>query len=159
MNRLAQGATIGAYTIMSAAAIVTLTALPAWHAENERADRAVAAAAAHENWAEVRDAMSDHAQDLADPVTPVTPDATPDVTPEPEPAPALTPEPIHEDDPGWDCHTMGNKVCGPDAAAIPAPAPGEQWQGFLVGEVIVCPPGWEVAVDTYPDGTTWASCQ
>jgi hypothetical protein len=20
---------------------------------------------------------------------------------------------LHEDDPGWDCHTMGNRVCGP----------------------------------------------
>lgn len=23
------------------------------------------------------------------------------------------PLPVHEEDPGWDCHTMGNKVCGP----------------------------------------------
>lgn len=21
---------------------------------------------------------------------------------------------IEEDDPGWDCHTMGNMICGPD---------------------------------------------
>lgn len=20
---------------------------------------------------------------------------------------------IQEDDPGWDCHTMGNRICGP----------------------------------------------
>lgn len=25
-----------------------------------------------------------------------------------------TPTPIEEDDPGWDCKTMGNKVCGGD---------------------------------------------
>lgn len=22
-------------------------------------------------------------------------------------------QPLHEDDPGWDCHTMGNMICGP----------------------------------------------
>lgn len=39
-----------------------------------------------------------------------------------EPEPALTPEPevIQEDDPRWDCATMGNKVCGP-VADTPAP--------------------------------------
>lgn len=25
-----------------------------------------------------------------------------------------TPRPIMEDDPGWDCRTMGNLMCGPD---------------------------------------------
>lgn len=30
------------------------------------------------------------------------------------PAPSLTPSPvIEEDDPRWDCHTMGNRICGP----------------------------------------------
>lgn len=32
-------------------------------------------------------------------------------------------------------------------------------EGFVVGDVIVCPPPLEVAIDRYPDGTTWASCQ
>lgn len=38
-----------------------------------------------------------------------------------EPAPAsprvapATTIPLQEDDPGWDCHTMGNRVCGPGA--------------------------------------------
>ena len=33
-------------------------------------------------------------------------------------APSCDPKPIpqptiQEDDPGWDCHTMGNRICGP----------------------------------------------
>jgi hypothetical protein len=28
----------------------------------------------------------------------------------------VTAEPIQEDDPAWNCHTMGNRVCGPDNA-------------------------------------------
>jgi hypothetical protein len=35
-------------------------------------------------------------------------------TPAPAPAPAEVPT-IQEDEPGWDCLTMGNRVCGPDA--------------------------------------------
>jgi hypothetical protein len=176
VNRLAQGATIGAYTLMSAAAIVTLTAIPAWHADNERADRAVTAAAAAENWAEARDNMSERAQDLAtDPVTPVTPEVIPAPTLDPDAAAIDAAgdaddvaegdgdpgdgEVIMEDDPRWDCATMGNRVCGPEVPVTPIPAVGADWQGFTVGEVIVCPPGWTVAVDTYPDGATWASCQ
>lgn len=31
--------------------------------------------------------------------------------PEPEPEPTLTR--IHEDEPGWNCRTMGNRACGP----------------------------------------------
>lgn len=27
---------------------------------------------------------------------------------------------LEEDDPGWDCHTMGNRTCGPDPT-IPTP--------------------------------------
>jgi hypothetical protein len=52
--------------------------------------------------------------------TPATPDHTPTATPEPLPAPTEvtrvptteTPAPIAEDDPGWRCDTMGNRVCG-----------------------------------------------
>lgn len=25
----------------------------------------------------------------------------------------IPPKVIQEDDPGWDCHTMGNRICGP----------------------------------------------
>jgi hypothetical protein len=28
-------------------------------------------------------------------------------------SPAVTPAPLQEDDPGWDCATMGDKLCGP----------------------------------------------
>lgn len=63
-----------------------------------------------------------------------TPDPAPEPTPEPEPAPEPAPEPeptpepgddvIHEDDPRWDCATMGNRTCGPvDPAPEPAPEP------------------------------------
>lgn len=34
----------------------------------------------------------------------------------PEPSPKLAPTPaLAEDDPGWDCRTRGNHVCGPDS--------------------------------------------
>jgi hypothetical protein len=63
--------------------------------------------------------------------------------------PATEPEPaIHEDDPRWDCAAMGNGTCGV----------GTEWHGLLVGDVIVCPAGLEVAIDHYPNGTTWAGC-
>lgn len=32
------------------------------------------------------------------------------------------------------------------------------WDGFRVGEVILCPKGWTASVDQNPDGTTWAAC-
>ncbi len=32
-----------------------------------------------------------------------------------QPAPE---EPIQEDDPRWDCTTMGNRICGPDASPV-----------------------------------------
>lgn len=32
----------------------------------------------------------------------------------PQPAPTSTAQ-LQEDDPGWDCATMGNRVCGPTA--------------------------------------------
>lgn len=33
------------------------------------------------------------------------------------------------------------------------------WEGFRVGEVILCPKGWTVADDTTPEGQQWAACQ
>lgn len=32
------------------------------------------------------------------------------------------------------------------------------WEGFRVGEVILCPKGWDVSVDDADDGQTWAAC-
>jgi LPXTG-motif cell wall-anchored protein len=72
-------------------------------------------------------------EDREIPVTickPVLEPTDPPLTPE-EPAvetpPATEPEVIHEDDPRWDCATMGNKICGPVAAVVPTdpgtPAP------------------------------------
>lgn len=29
------------------------------------------------------------------------------------PAPATTAVVCHEEEPCWDCHTMGNRICGP----------------------------------------------
>lgn len=62
-------------------------------------------------------------------VLPVVPEP---VVPEPAPAPAPVPAPVvpaptlEEDEPGWNCETMGNGVCGPAVApmvAAPAYAP------------------------------------
>ena len=36
--------------------------------------------------------------------------------------------------------------------------PGDDWDGLLVGDVVICPPGFEVSVDTTSDGVTWAGC-
>lgn len=33
-----------------------------------------------------------------------------------------------------------------------------EWEGFTVGEVIVCPAGWTVSTDDTDDGGTWAAC-
>lgn len=119
----------------------------------------------------------------------------------PEPVVEETPEAerIEEDDPRWDCRTMGNKTCGPevvearepepepmkvddpDVVETPRPMtveretrtapesdepssprglrPGDSWDGeFLVGDIIVCPDGWDVSIDTTPDGVVWAAC-
>jgi hypothetical protein len=27
-------------------------------------------------------------------------------------------EPVHEDDPRWNCATMGNRICGPDQLPV-----------------------------------------
>lgn len=32
------------------------------------------------------------------------------------------------------------------------------WSGFRVGEVILCPKGWEVSIDDAEDGQQWAAC-
>lgn len=62
-----------------------------------------------------------------------------------------------EDEPCWDCETMGNLTCGP-AYIEPPTEVGADWEGLLVGDVIVCPPGLEVSIDVTPAGTTWAAC-
>jgi hypothetical protein len=36
--------------------------------------------------------------------------------------------------------------------------PGDYWLGELVGDVIVCPPGFEVSIDYTAQGTLWAAC-
>ena len=65
----------------------------------------------------------------------------------------------YEDEPCWVCETMGNGECGEGWVYEEPPAePGSDWNGLLVGDVIVCPPGFEVSVDTTPAGTTWAAC-
>ena len=57
-----------------------------------------------------------------EPTTPATPPATEAPAPVETPAPTPTAEVIMEDDPRWDCHTMGNKICGPIAPVnLPAP--------------------------------------
>lgn len=46
-------------------------------------------------------------------------------------------------------------------APVPATIPSglRTWAGFTVGEVIVCPPGWEVSIDSGDEpGSTWAAC-
>lgn len=35
---------------------------------------------------------------------------------------------------------------------------GSSWDGLLVGDVIVCPEGFEVSIDVTPAGTVWAAC-
>lgn len=78
-------------------------------------------------------------------------DDEPVMEPEPEPVMEPSPEPervIYEDDPEWNCALDGNLTCGV----------GSDWQGLLVGDVIVCPPGLEVAIDYYPNGVSWAAC-
>lgn len=35
---------------------------------------------------------------------------------------------------------------------------GSSWDGLLVGDVIVCPEGYEVSIDVTPAGTVWAAC-
>jgi outer membrane biosynthesis protein TonB len=76
---------------------------------------------------------------------PPQPTETPTVVPEPAPAP-VEPEPQ------------------PVAPQPVAPQPTD-WRatfeadGHDVGDVIICTPPLTVATDTYPDGTTWASCQ
>lgn len=35
---------------------------------------------------------------------------------------------------------------------------GSWWDGLLVGDVIVCPEGYEVSIDVTPAGQVWAAC-
>lgn len=59
-------------------------------------------------------------------------------------------EPLPETDPEdyWDV----------PAFREPSTSVGSWWDGLLVGDVIVCPPGYEVSIDVTPAGTTWAAC-
>lgn len=85
------------------------------------------------------------------------------IEPLPEEDPPATEDPgwedgvCQEDEPCWDCETMGNLTCGP-AYIEPPTEVGADWEGLLVGDVIVCPPGLEVSIDVTPAGTTWAAC-
>lgn len=96
------------------------------------------------------------------------------IEPLPEEPPA-TADVCHEDEPCWDCETMGNGVCGPPVVEQPVIhedepewdcatmgnltcGVGTDWGGLLVGDVIVCPPGLEVSIDYYPNGVSWAGC-
>lgn len=89
--------------------------------------------------------------------------------PEPEPTPEPTPEPApvtgwedgvcQEDEPCWDCEVMGNGICGPvPAYDEPTTVVGDRWGDFLIGDVIVCPQGWDVSIDVTPAGQVWAAC-
>ena len=75
-------------------------------------------------------------------------------------APVETTPVIHEDEPGWNCLTMGNKVCGPSFVPVETATLGDgsplldvltegerqDWTGCLIqfGDTtyIVCPDGY-----------------
>lgn len=80
-----------------------------------------------------------------------------DVTPSPEPSPTV---PV-------------TNACGAgltlaeDGSCVPldywgyvepSAEVGSSWDGLLVGDVIVCPEGYEVSIDVTPAGTVWAAC-
>lgn len=77
------------------------------------------------------------------PVAPIAPAPvqTPATTPEaPEAAPEeVTPAPITEDSPEWDCATMGNLICGTNEAqalflsSAPTPTDSSKFEGLYVG--------------------------
>lgn len=79
----------------------------------------------------------------------------------PEPAPKLR---MYED---------GSWVMGDDSGCAPSalcddeyqdslianvPSGLATWEGFRVGEVILCPKGWDVSIDDAEDGQQWAAC-
>jgi hypothetical protein len=83
----------------------------------------------------------------------------------PAPEPVMDPEPALVCGPGeWANDAMDGCEPLPEPVMeeqVPTyPQPGDYWgEGqFLVGEVIVCPPGYDVAIDEYPDGSSWAAC-
>lgn len=67
-------------------------------------------------------------------------------------------DPIFEDDPRWNCLTMGNHICGPNYQPVDQPladalAEGDKpdattydWESCLVSYgdtmIVVCPDGW-----------------
>lgn len=84
------------------------------------------------------------ADDWPTPAPTVTVTVTAPVTPSTPPAP------VAEDDPAWNCLTMGNHRCGPEWEPFPSPAvegpDGTQHTGCLIrfGDTsfIVCPDGY-----------------
>lgn len=79
--------------------------------------------------------------------------AVPTTTPAPAtvPAPAQTPPRCYEDEPCWDCLTMGNKLCGVDPANLE-----DAWASFdaeAVAEVV----GKSVSFGAVYVGTSGAS--
>jgi len=78
-----------------------------------------------------------------------------DVPPAPEPSPVIGQVPQgqpFEDEPGWNCLTMGNQTCGPDWAPLTAEQLRgitwshdgyDDWQGCLTdGVTVVCDDGY-----------------
>jgi hypothetical protein len=61
------------------------------------------------------------------------------------------PKTLQEDDPGWDCHTMGNRICGP---ILP---PGTICSNSAMTENCTPPPDWnkidESLADTISEGS------
>jgi len=64
--------------------------------------------------------------------------------------------PIHleEDDPGWDCHTMGNRTCGenPPSTARKVPAGTICWNSAMTLNCTFPPGCWEEDNPTQPYG-------
>jgi hypothetical protein len=61
------------------------------------------------------------------------------------------PAPIQEDDPAWDCLTMGNKLCGVDPAKL-----GDAWASFDA-EAVAAVVGKSVSFGAAYVGTSAAS--
>jgi len=68
-----------------------------------------------------------------------------------------TPKPevhLEEDDPGWDCHTMGNRTCGenPPSTARKVPAGTICWNSAMTLNCTFPPGCWEEDNPTQPYG-------
>lgn len=90
----------------------------------------------------------------------VIPAPEPVMEPEPE---VMEPDPLPEPCPEKEALAEDGS-CVPldywDTPAFREPSTnvGSWWDGLLVGDVIVCPPGYEVSIDVTPAGTVWAAC-